>query len=296
MVPAETPLFPYIESRPSELREIEDKEDMVIYAHSFSINQDVAQFYGIKMKEGDGGFNLSNAECLINETMAKQLGFSNPIGKTFWGGNTVIKGVIYDYAYQSPSEPIRAAFFRSGNKMPSSVAFKYSGDFATCKAAIEKAFEEQGQNLSKPFFLLRDGETVYKGYIESELNLLKLLNIITIISVLIALFGVYALILQECERQRKNIAIRKVFGATTRGILVMFNMQYLRTLAMCFILAAPVAYTLYNKWIESFAYRTPIHWWLFAVAFLIVAIVICLTVTIQSWRAAKERPVETIMK
>ena len=131
---------------------------------------------------------------------------------------------------------------------------------------------------------------------EEENKQTNLLLIGSVASLLISLIGVFGLVLFETRAKRKEIGIRKVFGATTRGILVMFNMQYLRILAVCFLFAAPVAYTLYNKWIESFAYRTPIHWWLFAVAFLIVAIVICLTVTIQSWRAAKERPVETIMK
>ena len=130
----------------------------------------------------------------------------------------------------------------------------------------------------------------------SEMKQLKLLLVGAIVSLLIPLIGVFGLVLFETRAKRKEIGIRKVFGATTRGILVMFNMQYLRILAACFIIAAPVAYTLYNRWIESFAYRTPMHWWLFAVAFLIVAFVVCLTVTVQSWRAAKERPVETIMK
>jgi putative ABC transport system permease protein len=76
----------------------------------------------------------------------------------------------------------------------------------------------------------------------------------------------------------------------------MFNWQYIRILIACFIVAAPMAYSLYERWIENFAYHTPMHWWLFGVAFLIVALVVCLTVTIQSWRAARERPVETIMK
>ena len=138
-------------------------------------------------------------------------------------------------------------------------------------------------------------EMMGESYAE-EMKQLKLLMLVSIISLLIPLIGVFGLVLFETKARRKEIGIRKVFGATTRGILVMFNMQYLRILGMCFIFAAPVAYSLYNRWIESFAYRTPLHWWLFAVAFLIVAFVVCLTVTVQSWRAAKERPVETIMK
>ena len=117
-----------------------------------------------------------------------------------------------------------------------------------------------------------------------------------IISLVISLMGVFGLVLFETQSKRKEIGVRKVFGATTRGILWMFNAQYLRILVTCFVIAAPVAHYLYMVWVESFAYRTPLHWWLFGVAFLIVAAIVCLTVTVQSWRAAKERPVETIMK
>jgi len=117
-----------------------------------------------------------------------------------------------------------------------------------------------------------------------------------IISLVISLIGVFGLVLFETQSKRKEIGVRKVFGATTRGILWMFNAQYLRTLVACFVIAAPVAHYLYMVWVESFAYRTPLHWWLFGVAFLIVAAIVCLTVTVQSWRAARERPVETIMK
>ena len=138
-------------------------------------------------------------------------------------------------------------------------------------------------------------EMMGESYAE-EMKQLKLLMLVSIISLLIPLIGVFGLVLFETKARRKEIGIRKVFGATTRGILVMFNMQYLRTLVVCFIVAAPVAYTLYNRWIESFAYRTPLHWWLFGMAFLIVTAIVCLTVTVQSWRAARERPVETIMK
>lgn len=131
---------------------------------------------------------------------------------------------------------------------------------------------------------------------EEENKQTDLLLIGSVASLLISLIGVFGLVLFETQARRKEVGIRKVFGATTKRILVMFNWEYLRILVVCFVIAAPVAYSLYERWIETFAYRTPMHWWLFGVAFLLVAAVICLTVTVQSWRAAKERPVDTIMK
>ena len=166
------------------------------------------------------------------------------------------------------------------------------------KEEVIRFMEEQNQMISdgRCKLVYHTGDDLVSQTYVKDLKYLELLTYGAIFTFLIPLIGVFGLVLFETRAKRKEIGIRKVFGATTRGILVMFNMQYLRTLMVCFILAAPVAYTLYNRWIESFAYRTPMHWWLFAVAFLVVAIVVCLTVTIQSWRAAKERPVETIMK
>ena len=165
-------------------------------------------------------------------------------------------------------------------------------------AAVIRQVEDvcQKHDLADKDYSIITKERVLERAYREENNQKTLVLTGSIVSLAISLIGVFGLVLFETRAKRKEIGIRKVFGATTRGILVMFNMQYLRILAACFIIAAPLAYNLYNRWIESFAYRTPIHWWLFAVAFLIVAIVICLTVTIQSWRAAKERPVETIMK
>lgn len=129
-----------------------------------------------------------------------------------------------------------------------------------------------------------------------EMKLMKLMILVSIVSLLIPLIGIFGLVLFETQAKRKEIGIRKVFGSTTKGILVMFNAQYLRILVVCFVIAIPVALHLYNIWIESFIYRTPMLWYLFGAAFLIVATVVCLTVTIQSWRAAKEKPINTITK
>ena len=152
---------------------------------------------------------------------------------------------------------------------------------------------------------LTDGQATMKFYTSDDISDIayavenkQFTMVLTgsIISLLISLIGVFGLVLFETQARRKEIGVRKVFGSTTKGILTMFNKQYLHILIVCFVVAAPVAYYLFNRWIETFAYRTPTHWWLFGIAFLSVSAVVCLTVTIQSWRAARERPVETIMK
>lgn len=175
--------------------------------------------------------------------------------------------------------------------------------------AIRLTSPEKAVNVSRMLNKLNkkltDGQATMKFYTSDDISDIayavedkQFTMVLTgsIISLLISLIGVFGLVLFETQARRKEIGVRKVFGSTTKGILTMFNKQYLHILIVCFVVAAPVAYYLFNRWIETFAYRTPTHWWLFGIAFLSVSAVVCLTVTIQSWRAARERPVETIMK
>ena len=175
--------------------------------------------------------------------------------------------------------------------------------------AIRLTSPEKAVNVSRMLNKLNkeltDGQATMKFYTSDDISDIayavedkQFTMVLTgsIISLLISLIGVFGLVLFETQARRKEIGVRKVFGSTTKGILTMFNKQYLHILIVCFVVAAPVAYYLFNKWVETFAYRTPTHWWLFGIAFLSVSAVVCLTVTIQSWRAARERPVETIMK
>ena len=289
MVPVDGALYPADRFGGFTFDTFESKKDLVIKVKTVGINSDIARFYGLKMKEGDNNFELASyREYFINETLAKQLEDSSLIGKTFARGMFVIKGVIHDFAYQPPSDPIQAFVFSKASPI-NSVAFKYTGNFAACKSAIEKAFEEE-------YFNLRDGETVYKSYLESELNLLRLLNIITLISVLIALFGVYALILQECERQRKNIAIRKVYGAQVKDILMMFFKEYILQVVIAAVFAFPIGYALMKRWLEGYSRQTSIGIEVFLGIFVGMAFLVLLCIGWHVWRAANENPATAVKK
>lgn len=106
--------------------------------------------------------------------------------------------------------------------------------------------------------------------------------------------GVFGLVVFDTQYRRKEIGIRKVHGATVGEILAMFNKTYLRIVAICFVVAAPIAWFGVKKWLESFSYKTPVYWWVFLIALLIVAGITMLTVTFQNWKAANANPVNSI--
>ncbi len=116
----------------------------------------------------------------------------------------------------------------------------------------------------------------------------------SMLAILISIIGVFGLTMFESEYRRKEIGIRKVFGSSTKEILMMFWRRYLYILLGCFVVAAPIGYLVGQHWLEGFAVRTAISPLLFVVSFLLITLITMLTVTYQSWKNANENPVNSI--
>lgn len=129
---------------------------------------------------------------------------------------------------------------------------------------------------------------------KNEQKIGKLITLFSLLTVFISIVGVFGLVVFDSEYRKKEIGIRKVLGSTTKEILILFNKTYLRILLICFVLAVPLAWYGVNRWLENFAYKTPMHVWVYVVAFLAVTLITILTVTFQNWRAANANPVNSI--
>ena len=129
---------------------------------------------------------------------------------------------------------------------------------------------------------------------QKELNLKNLVVLFSLLAILLSLIGVFGLVIFDTQYRRKEIALRKVHGATVSEILLMFNKAYLRIVLVCFVLGAPLAWYIVKRWQEGFAYKTPVHWWVFLMAFLIVTGITLLIVNFQNWKAANANPIEGI--
>ena len=127
-------------------------------------------------------------------------------------------------------------------------------------------------------------------------QMLSVLFAIAIITIIIAgiNFTNFTTALSPSECRRKEIGIRKVVGCSTMGIVAMFNKGYLIILLICFVIAAPIAWFAVSRWLENFAYRTPMYGWVYVLALVAVAAITALTVTFQSWRVASDDPVKSI--
>ncbi|MDE5944372.1 MAG: ABC transporter permease [Rikenella sp.] len=137
-------------------------------------------------------------------------------------------------------------------------------------------------------------DEVFNSVYQKERKTTALITTFSLLAVVISLVGVFGLVLFETQYRRKEIGVRKVMGATVAEILGMFNRSFVRLVLICFVVAAPLAWYGVREWLATFAYRTPIYWWVFAASLSIVLFITLLTVTIQSWRAATANPVRAL--
>ena len=129
---------------------------------------------------------------------------------------------------------------------------------------------------------------------QEEFRFIRQVSVFSFICLIITLIGVFCMTMFETEYRRKEIGIRKVMGSSTGEILTMLSRRYAWLLLCSFIVAAPLAWYIGNQWLQGFAERTPIYWWLFPLALLAVGTITLATVIIQSWRTANENPINSI--
>ncbi|MDR1602523.1 MAG: ABC transporter permease [Tannerella sp.] len=165
-------------------------------------------------------------------------------------------------------------------------------------ANLHEAITHVRQTLAEfdadyPFDVRFFDEMLQKSY-ENELHFGLLITLFSLVAIFIAIVGVFGLVVFDSEYRRREIGLRKVFGATTREILVTFNKSYIRILVLCFALSAPIAWYAVARWLENFAYKTPMYWWVYVAAFAAIFLLTVCTVTFQNWRAANMNPVKSV--
>ena len=129
---------------------------------------------------------------------------------------------------------------------------------------------------------------------QKERNLSEMIFLFSLVSVSLAIIGVFGVIHFETSSRRKEIALRKVYGSQTGEILRMFNKTYIRIVLICFAVAAPAAYIVVKRWLENFAYRTPIHSWIFLAAPAIVLSIVVAVITLRCYKTATDNPIKSI--
>lgn len=256
---------------------------------------------GIKVIEGRD-FTEHDGDCyIINEAARKQWPWVE-IDKKLLDKDYPVIGVCEDIRYASTrkdrhQEPLAFIIFGEsfsewGDQLGiANIRVTAGNDKVATRKQISDVLTRMGSGEQvETKFLDQKLEDLY----QDEFRFIRQVGWFSGVCLVITLIGVFCMTMFETEYRRKEIGIRKVMGSSTQEILMMFCRHYALLLAVSFIIAAPIAYYIGRQWLQSFAERTPIYWWLFPLALLTVGVITLTTVIIQSWRTANENPVNSI--
>lgn len=167
-------------------------------------------------------------------------------------------------------------------------------DIAAVTAHIRRCIAEVDPRTEPGDIVVRVFDEELGLEYDNERKLTAIVGLFALLAVVIALMGVFGLVLFETQHRRREIAVRRVMGASRGEILAMFNRRYVMLVAVCFVLAVPVSIWAVGHWLAGFAYAVPLYWWVFALALAGVLAVTALTVTVRSWHAVNENPAESV--
>ncbi len=236
-------------------------------------------------------------KVVVNESFARENKLQNPLGVKFFSMNgsvCEIIGVIKDFHYKPVNKPILPLAIRNEPFASYCLVNLKTSDYSALNNAILD-IRKSATGLSPSFpveisFLDQAIENLY----QSEIQFRRTFSLFAGCAIVICCLGILAVSLFACQRRVKEIGIRKVNGARISEVMAMLNRDFVKWVAIAFVIATPIAYFAMHKWLESFAYKTELSWWIFALAGVLALGIALLTVSWQSWKAATRNPVEAL--
>ncbi len=266
----------------------------------FYVDHDFLPQYQMSMAAGRAfsrDFATDTAALIVNEALVKSYGYASPediIGKRFsqWGVEGNIIGVVKDYHFRSLEQAIEPMTIRLE---PTNVRFLSLNITADDVPRTLSALEQQWKTLApkRPFNYFFLDEAFDQQY-RAEVRFGQLFIYFAGLAIFIACLGLLGLISYTIVQRTKEIGIRKVLGATESSIVRLLSKDFLLLVLVAFVVASPVAWYALGQWLEGFAYRVAVPWWIFALAGLLTTFVAMLTIGFQSVKAATANPVDSL--
>lgn len=296
LFPRTTVLSSYYDSWDGKEDNVKDIDALCLWE-----SEKVIPFYNLKLLQGNLPKATEKDKVIINEAAAKILGMNAPVGKKLYRNNhaQTIIGLIKDFHTTPPTVPVPPYILTVGDISlggfylgKGQILIKYhDGKWKELRSRIDSITTREYPEVR---YQLTNTEDLYAEYLESESILLKLLSFVAVVCILIAVFGIFSLVTLSCEQRRKEIAVRKVNGATIKDILFMFVKEYVLLLLIASTIAFPVGYVLMKRWLESYIEQTAISAWIYLTIFAGIAIIIFVCIGWRVWQAARQNPAEVI--
>ena len=254
-----------------------------------SVDEDYLNVFQIPLIKGRffSSAGTDQNRVVINEKLAGLLGFDDPVGRILRNGDEEyeIIGVVKDFNFQHLSKEIRPLLFRysgSGRRL----FVRLLPDAEGTLGDIQKQISGLSGKPVNYKFIVEEHNNLYKG----EQQILSAILFFTILSIILSSLGLIGLVTYGTETMTREIAIRKVFGAETFGMMVTLNLNIFKLFLAGLFFGSIISWLIMRKWLEDFTYRVGLELWVFLSGALIILLFTILSIGIQTWKAAKQSP------
>ncbi|MDR0797026.1 MAG: ABC transporter permease, partial [Tannerella sp.] len=272
-------------------------EDFNLMFQVLIMDENFMETMGIQLVDGRELLTSDlGVSCYINEEALKQTGWQTYEGKKYnsWGGYDII-GIVNDFSMLSihrKQEPIALLTLKENQRYSTLSVRLKPGNLPEQLAELEKAWKQDYPNAPFSYAFYDD---VFDAFYRKEAQQAKGISSFSVIALLITCMGLIGQVFQACLVRRKEIGIRKIHGARIMDIMALFNLTFVKWFVVAFVVAVPVSYYFMDKWLQTFAYKTPLSWWIFALAGTATLAITLTVVSWQCWSVAKANPVGAIV-
>lgn len=281
------------------------KSDELLYSLRYEVDENYLPAMGMKLVAGrnfeNGRVNDSTA-IIINQATAKELALGeNALGHTLSHSendgsvNTyTIIGIVQDFNFKSLHEKITPLVMTLGNNYNNIIVKFKTGDAGDVEALLNNVKSTWDNLTSEAPLKYSFLDTRFMNTYKSERNIGSILGIFSILTIFVACLGLLGLALFTAEQRKKEIGIRKVLGAKVSNIVSMLLKDFLQLILLSFLIATPVAWYFMNRWLQDFAYRISLGWWIFVLSGILAILIAVVTIGFMAIRTASANPVKSL--
>lgn len=281
-------------------RQDQPESEFVIMEINF-IQENYLDFMKMTLIEGENPFheeiNQSRQQVIISQRAAEILSLDNPIGAIINLGGDIrdaeVRGVIKDVMVRSFHDEMHPQVYlkHSDDYWRRILFFKITGDPQQAIAILKKEWEQLNPNDPFEYHFL---DETYARMYTAEMNAGRVLSFAMLITFIISIAGLFAMAFYASQRRIKEIALRKINGASLKDLLLLLNKNFIIWTLISFVLACPIAYFVLDKWLSAFVVKTPLNAWVFLGIGVIAVLVTILTTSFQTWKIATMNPVDAL--
>ncbi|MGF1585789.1 MAG: ABC transporter permease [Bacteroidales bacterium] len=276
----------------------ESPSDNILSINEYRVQPGLCRLLELELKEGrffDPELTTDRQCVIINEAAEKMLGLPSAVGRSvvMFENPLEVIGVVKDFHYESAAREVQPLVMTtySGNINNIVVRLASHTDRLSAMEKIEHTLKSFDEDY---IFTTSNTLDIYQNYYAGEERLGQIIRMGAAIAVIIVMMGIFMLVSQSISRRTKEIGIRKVLGGSTLKMLVLLYYSSLKWIAIASVIAMPVSYFMLDRWLQNYAVKASVNWWLFVQGIIIVLVLETIITIGQTWRVARRNPVESI--